>query len=198
MTTRQTLCPICSRRFQPAKKNAGKSAPKARNFCVKNLLLNKLFRINYSWLGCRISTKQDTLTDREKEAAQKKLQRKCDEIKMKIYTDNVFCLARKKSFCTFRETLLKHWNLLTHPVVGGGISAKWKYFISDEIEKCKWEFLMEIPMEVSLVGFRRWATAKKNPEFESSYSIFCNSDFTGSLFAFRNRNRITSLAHIGE
>lgn len=53
-------------------KNAGKSAAKAWNFCVKNLLLNKLFRINYSWLGCRISTEQDTLTDREKEAAQKK------------------------------------------------------------------------------------------------------------------------------
>lgn len=102
---------------------------------------------------------------------------------MKIYTDNVFCLARKKSFCTFRETLLKHWNLLTHPVDGGKISTKWKYFISDEIEKCKWEFLMEIPMEILLVGFRRRATRQKRIPNSNQVIQFFAIQISPALFS---------------
>lgn len=116
---------------------------------------------------------------------------------MKIYTDNVFCLARKKSFCTFRETLLKHWNLLTHPVDGGEISAKWKYFISpmklkNANENFWWKFLWK----------SRWLASdddewrqKRIPNSNQVIQFFA-IQISPALFAFRNRNWITSLAHM--
>lgn len=118
---------------------------------------------------------------------------------MKIYTDNVFCLARKKSFCTFRETLLKHWNLLTHPVDGGEISAKWKYFISpmklkNANENFWWKFLWK----------SRWLASdddewrqKRIPNSNQVIQFFA-IQISPALFTFRNRNWITSLAHMAD
>lgn len=111
---------------------------------------------------------------------------KCDEIKMKIYTDNVLCLLWDEwnHLCRFFEGFQtpKHWNLFTYATSRRRWEANEN--VSAENEICKLTFLMEIPQ--NFIG----EIMKKNREFNFRNSDSGDSN-VGSFSGFRKRNWIT-------